>query len=123
MDSTSQFANSRQKEPQQTAAQVVNLRPHWRLRVGLAGLGLLGAILYVTMMLFSGRGPAAAPDPEVVQAEWDRVIGRALDAKRPADEPMALPASRSARIGLMRARTDLASQEIAYDLTSTPANR
>lgn len=85
----------------------VNLRPLlWRSRAAFVALFLIAGISYVGFMTFgSGSVAAATPDPAVVQAEAEahlaRNVAKALEAARPADQPLALPRSKHAKGGLL----------------------
>jgi hypothetical protein len=83
----------------------VNLRPLlWRSRAALVSLFLIVGISYVGFMTF-GSGTMAPPDPAVVQAEAEAHLAKnvsiALEAARPADQPLALPESKHAKGGLL----------------------
>jgi hypothetical protein len=84
---------------------VINLRRFWRWRAGLAGVALTLCVFFVGGMVFTGRTPAPPPpDPVKIQSAWRTLISDALAAKRPADQPMALPKSAHAPIGLLFVR-------------------
>lgn len=85
----------------------INLRPlFWRWRAGLTLLFMVAGIAFLGFMTFgSGSMMAAAPNPAVVQAEAEahlaRNVARALEAARPAGQPLALPESKHGKGGLL----------------------
>lgn len=83
----------------------VNLRPLlWRSRAAFSFLFLTAGITFVVLMTF-GSGSTAPPDPAVVQARAEAhlasKVAAVLEATRPADQPLALPASKHSKGGLL----------------------
>jgi hypothetical protein len=107
MDRTSTHPADRSASQPALDPRSINLRPlFWRWRAGLSFLFLIAGITFVVLMTFgAGSVTAAAPDPAVVQAEAEahlaRNVATALEAARPADEPLALPVSTHSKGGLL----------------------
>jgi hypothetical protein len=107
MDRTSTHPVDRSVSQPALDPSSINLRPLlWRSRASLGFLLLIAGIAYVVLMTFSpGSVTAAAPDPAVVQAEAEAHLARnvaiALEAARPADQPLALPVSNHYKGGLL----------------------
>jgi hypothetical protein len=107
MDRTSTHPVDRSAPQPALDPRSINLRPLlWRSRAGLGFLLLIAGITFVVFMTFgSGSMAAATPDPALVQAEAEahlaRNVATALEAARPADEPLALPVSKHYKGGLL----------------------
>ena len=85
--------------------KLMNLRPYLRLRLGLFALALGLCLLWVGNMTFgNGAFKSLTTDPQTAQAAWQELVSETLESKRPVGEPLALPTSEYAPLGLLSVR-------------------